>query len=185
MTIAINSSSNILANAGGGNDTTSEGSLVKIDCRDGEDYVDINTGASNVTIQSGIGNFNGGNSVLIDLKRDGNSVKTTGSNVTIRNGAGTDSVNVYASVMNIPYGFEYADGDGHDVVPKDVQIYLSDNTLIPYNDIVYYIGSESIRGLEGANSDRDFFINEDDPEGTEHAKYNVPELDMDYLKHIT
>ena len=105
---------------------------------------------------------------MIELEGDNNFVKTTGSNVTIRSSSGSDYVNVNAGVMNIPYVFEYADGGGHDVVTKDVQIYLLDNAqingfYIEGNDVIYNVGNGSIKILDGADVEETFFINVDDP----------------------
>ena len=127
--------SGVTALGGAGNDTIyNNGKNTSIDAGTGNDTIISEGNSENVTIDGGKGH---------------DVIEVQGIDYLVRGGKGNDTVNLSLGRNNTEYVFEYAKGDGNDVVSKGAIISLIDGAQVDKmtksgSDTVLKIGSDSI-----------------------------------------
>lgn len=127
--------SGVKALGGEGNDTVyNNGKNASVDAGAGNDTIVSEGGSENVTIDGGKGH---------------DVIKVQGIDYLVRGGKGNDTVNLSLGRNNTEYVFEYAKGDGNDVVSKGAIISLIDGAKVDKktksgSDTVLKIGNGSI-----------------------------------------
>ena len=127
--------SGVTALGGAGNDTIyNNGKNTSIDAGTGNDTIISEGNSENVTIEGGKGH---------------DVIEVQGIDYLVRGGKGNDTVNLSLGRNNTEYVFEYADGDGNDVLSKGAVISLLDGakisqSLMSGSDSVFKIGTGSI-----------------------------------------
>ena len=118
----------------------------------------IETGGGSDTIDSSYGE-----NLTIDAGEGNDSIEVLGENYYIRGGKGNDSVNLRNKSNSTEYVYEYALGDGDDVVSRDAFISLIDGATIDYtlisgSDLILKIGEGSITVKDYVGSGDDIEI---------------------------
>lgn len=158
-----NEASNSSINAGAGNDYLHIGdyNISGVTALGGTGNDTIYNNGKNTSINAGADNdtiISEGNSenVTIDGGKGHDVIEVQGIDYLVRGGTGNDTVNLSLGRNNTEYVFEYAKGDGNDIVSKGAIISLIDGAKVDKktksgSDTVLKIGNGSIT-VKDANS---------------------------------
>ncbi|MBR1396468.1 MAG: hypothetical protein IJ563_02915 [Selenomonadaceae bacterium] len=163
-----NEASEVTINSGAGDDYISNHyntSQTEIISGDGNDIIynngsqtNINSGNDNDTIS------NYGHNVLINAGNGNDAIENFGNNITISTSKGNDTINIYPSwrgsyeyAYSCDNIFQYANGDGNDVIKNVASndlIHITNGsytTKISDNDLLINVGNGSITLKDAAN----------------------------------